>query len=136
MTMVYAVIDTNVVVSALISHNKNAATVQVIKQIFLNKLIPLYNDEILKEYVDVLHRSKFKLTKNEIDPLIDTILEYGIDSNRVLYNDILPDEDDRIFYEVSLSKENSFLVTGNLKHFPKSPFVVTPAQMLEIILNE
>lgn len=60
----------------------------------------------------------------------------GIDSNRVLYNDILPDEDDRIFYEVSLSKENSFLVTGNLKHFPKSPFVVTPAQMLEIILNE
>lgn len=134
--MVYAVIDTNVVVSALISHNKNAATVQVIKQIFLNKLIPLYNDEILKEYVDVLHRSKFKLTKNEIDPLIDTILEYGIDSNRVLYNDILPDEDDRIFYEVSLSKENSFLVTGNLKHFPKSPFVVTPAQMLEIILNE
>ena len=134
--MVYAVIDTNVVVSALISHNKNAATVQVIKQIFLNKLIPLDNDEILKEYVDVLHRSKFKLTKNEIDPLIDTILEYGIDSNRVLYNDILPDEDDRIFYEVSLSKENSFLVTGNLKHFPKSPFVVTPAQMLEIILNE
>lgn len=134
--MVYAVIDTNVVVSALISHDKNAATVQVVKQIFLNKLVPLYNDEILKEYIDVLHRPKFRLSKDEINPLIDTILECGVDSNRVLYNDVLPDEDDRIFYEVSLSKENSFLVTGNIKHFPKTPFVVTPAQMLEIILNE
>lgn len=29
--------------------------------------------------------------------------------------------------------EDSYLVTGNLKHFPKKPFVVTPAEMLQII---
>jgi hypothetical protein len=34
---------------------------------------------------------------------------------------------------VALSVEDSFLVTGNLKHFPKKPFVVTPAEMLQII---
>ena len=27
----------------------------------------------------------------------------------------MPDEDDRVFYEVALSEEDSFLVTGNLK---------------------
>jgi hypothetical protein len=34
---------------------------------------------------------------------------------------------------VALSKEGSFLVTGNLKHFPKKPFIVSPAEMIQII---
>mgnify|MGYP004686366295 FL=1 len=46
------------------------------------------------------------------------------------------DEDDRVFYEVALSEEDSFLVTGNLKHFPKTPKVVTAAQMMEILDHE
>lgn len=29
--------------------------------------------------------------------------------------------------------EDSYLVTGNIKHFPKKPFVVTPAEILQII---
>ena len=43
------------------------------------------------------------------------------------------DEDDRVFYEVALSKEEGYVVTGNTKHFPKSPIVVTPAEMMQII---
>ena len=43
------------------------------------------------------------------------------------------DADDVVFYEVALSKEDAFLVTGNTKHFPKNPIVVTPAEMLEIL---
>lgn len=52
------------------------------------------------------------------------------------YNGTMPDEDDRVFYEVCLSKEDSFLVTGNLKHFPKEPQVITAAEMMEILDNE
>ena len=48
----------------------------------------------------------------------------------------MPDEDDRVFYEVCLTKEDSFLVTGNLKHFPKEPQVITAAEMMEILDNE
>ena len=48
----------------------------------------------------------------------------------------MPDEDDRVFYEVCLSKEDSFLVTGNLKHFPKEPQVITASEMMEILDNE
>ena len=40
---------------------------------------------------------------------------------------------DRPFYEVSLSVEDSFLVTGNIKHFPVTPKVVTPSQIIAII---
>lgn len=36
-------------------------------------------------------------------------------------------------YEVSLSKDGSFLVTGNLKHFPQKSFVITPAEMVELL---
>ena len=41
-----------------------------------------------------------------------------------------------MFYEVALSKEDSFLVTGNIKHFPEVDFVVTPAEMMDIIEND
>lgn len=33
--------------------------------------------------------------------------------------EIISDPDDVVFYEVAMSRENAYLVTGNLKHFPK-----------------
>lgn len=131
--MVYAVIDTNIFVSALITHNSNASTVKILESMFMNRFTPLYNEEIIEEYEDVLHRRKFKLTEDQIRTVIDYVIQNGIDSNRFPYDGDMPDEDDRVFYEVALSEEDSFLVTGNLKHFPHTPKVVTAAQMMEII---
>ena len=59
-----------------------------------------------------------------------------IDTSRFPYAGEMPDEDDRVFYEVCLSKEDSFLVAGNLKHFPKEPQVITAAEMMKILDNE
>ena len=141
--MVYAVIDTNVFVSALITHNSNASTARVLENLLLHRIIPLYNDDIIKEYDEVLHRAKFKLSEEQISTVeeqISTVIEHvkenGIDSSRFPYAGEMPDEDDRVFYEVCLSKEDSFLVTGNLKHFPKEPQVITAADMMEILDNE
>ncbi len=52
----YAVIDTNVLVSALLSSRNDTATVVVIEKVFLGEVIPLYSSEILNEYRDVLMR--------------------------------------------------------------------------------
>ena len=41
--------------------------------------------------------------------------------------------DDRVFYEVALAEPDSRLVTGNLKHYPTSPIVVTPAQFCNLL---
>lgn len=45
----------------------------------------------------------------------------------------IPDKDDIVFYEVAFSKDGSYLVTGNIRHFPKKAFIVTPAEMMQII---
>ena len=96
----------------------------------------LYNDDIIKEYDEVLHRAKFKLSNDQICTVIELVKQNGIDSSRFPYAGEMPDEDDRVFYEVCLSKEDSFLVTGNLKHFPKEPQVITAAEMMEILDNQ
>lgn len=84
----------------------------------------------------MLHRSKFHLADKDIQRLLYFIQINGIDSSRFPYDGDMPDEDYRVFYEVALSEEDSFLVTGNLKHFPKTPKVVTAAQMMEILDHE
>ena len=131
--MIYAVIDTNVFVSALFSKNINVATVKVLDAIFQGKIVPLYNDEIIAEYEEVLHRSKFHFTPSLVNKYLKSICKMGISSERVHSDEVFPDQDDVVFYEVSLSKEDAYLVTGNTKHFPKTPIVVTPAEMMEIL---
>lgn len=134
--MILAVIDTNVLVSALWTKNDKAPTYRLLQLMQHGLFTPLYNDEILTEYIEVLGRPKFPFSKESIATIIDFMREYGIESNRIPYDAEMPDEDDRVFYEVALSKDDAYLITGNLKHFPTTPIVVTPAEMLEIVLNQ
>ena len=92
----------------------------------------LYNDEILSEYDEVLHRDKFNFSDERVQALVD-LVKTGIHLNRTESSEAFPDSDDRVFYEVALSQNGSYVVTGNLRHFPKSPIVVSPAQMLRIV---
>ena len=130
--MIYAVIDTNVLVSALITKNPEAATVKVVRLLLEQGFIPMYDADIIAEYEEVLHRIKFPICSEVADALIANIIENGIEASKVNFEETMPDEDDRVFYEVSLSKEDSFLVTGNLKHYPTSPRVITPAEFIDI----
>lgn len=134
--MICAVVDTNVLVSALWTKNDQSATFRVAKLLQEGRFRALYNEEILTKYEEVLSRPKFKFPRLVIDTIIAYVREHGIHSERVPYAEAMPDEDDRVFYEVALSKEDAYLVTGNLKHFPVTPIVVTPAEMLEIVLAD
>lgn len=131
----YAVIDTNVLVSALLSSHNDAATVLVVGKLFSGEVIPLFSNEILKEYSDVLHRTKFHFSEETVSILLQTIEKYG---ERILptpINELLPDIKDLPFYEVVVEKQkdNAYLVTGNMKHFPSKPFIVTAKEFLEIL---
>ena len=129
----YAVIDTNVFVSALITKNPASPTRRVYDFIDNGEIVPLYNDEIIAEYKEVLSRPKFKLNQDLTAALLSLIVENGISSDRFAYSGTMIDEKDRVFYEISLSVEDSFLVTGNLKHFPVTPQVITPHQLVELL---
>ncbi len=133
----YAVIDTNVLVSALMSRHDDAATVQVVDKLFSGEIIPLFSQDILNEYNEVLRRRKFGFSEDIIQYLISGIEEYGEWVIPAPSGEILPDMKDLPFYEVVLERQddNAYLVTGNMKHFPKKPFVVTASEMLEILKN-
>lgn len=132
---VYAVIDTNVIVSSILSNHLDSATVLVRDNILDGKLIPMFNEEILAEYKDVLNRPKFKFPSALVKAVLDAITSVGLYMERTDSGEFFPDPKDAVFYEVALSKEDSYLVTGNTKHFPKTPIVVTPAEMLEILVK-
>ena len=130
---IYAVIDTNVIVSALISSNDKSNPTVIVRAVLRGEIKPVYNDEILSEYAEVLSRDKFHIQKSDIDLVISHIIKIGLKVERKeAVGEIFPDPKDVVFYEVALSKEDSYLVTGNIKHFPKVDFVVTPAEMLAI----
>lgn len=130
---VYAVFDTNVIVSALISKKTDTAVILVLESLLIGEVTPLYNDEIIKEYETVLHREKFHLPSRLVNDIINQIRKNGIASKRISTDEVFTDPKDIVFYEVALSKEDSFLVTGNTRHFPKTPIVVTPAEFLALI---
>lgn len=69
----------------------------------------------------------------EIERLVGYFHSYSIMMNKTSFEGFMPDESDRVFYEVSLSREDSFLVTGNLKHFPVSPKIVSPSEFIQIV---
>lgn len=131
--MIYAVIDTNVIVSAYITKNLQASTSRVWAAVLQGKIIPLYSDEIIDEYIEVLHRRKFDIPEHLIKWAIDRVLMNGIHGERIPTVEHFPDPKDIVFYEVAMSKEDAYLVTGNKKHFPNKPIVVTPAEMVEIL---
>ena len=133
----YAVIDTNVLVSAMLKWKSIPG--KILELTFNGLIVPLVNDEILKEYREVLSRPKFKLTREIVDNLINGIIANSVFVNEQSLDEYLPDPKDRVFYEVVMEErknKDAYLVTGNIKHFPIKPYIVTPREMLDIILEE
>ena len=131
--IVYAVFDTNVLVSAMITPHSDSPTIKVLEMVADGRIIPLFNREIITEYDEVLHRSKFNLRENDISNMIELFMDRGLITSRIPANEDFADSDDIVFFEVALSKEGAYLITGNTKHFPKVPIVVTPAEMIQIL---
>ena len=132
----YVVIDTNVLVSALITRNENAPTVKILKYLSQNKIVPVYSSEIVKEYYEVLRREKFKLSEEIVSALIKDIVSNGLGVKDIAeVEEKMPDPKDVVFYAVTLTTrdKNTFLVTGNIKHFPIRSFIVTPAELVDIL---
>ena len=130
----YAVIDTNVIVSAML--NPNSIPGLVIKYVLAGKIKIFLNAEILDEYTKVINRDKFGFDKEDINHILSKIKELGEFLERTNTLESFIDQTDVVFYEITLtgiSMVETYLVTGNSKHFPSKPFVVTPKEMIDII---
>jgi putative PIN family toxin of toxin-antitoxin system len=132
----YVVIDTNVLVSAVLKWESVPGS--IIELAIEGPIIPVLNELILKEYQEVLARPKFHLTEDIISNILASIERRAIFVEEEYIDIELPDPKDRVFYEVVMEErkdETAYLVTGNIKHFPQTPFIVTPREMLDIILK-
>lgn len=134
--MYLAVVDTNVLVSALLSKKPDVATIKVFRKMLDGTISPVYNSKILEEYEEVLHREKFHFEEKTIQVVFTAIKQFGMEVTPEETTEKMIDEDDRIFYDTALSVQGAFLITGNTKHYPDLSFIVTPVQMLEILEKE
>ena len=133
----YAVIDTNVIVSAMLKWNSVPGN--ILELVIEGPITPVLNEKILEEYREVLLRPKFHFTDKIVSEVIEAIKGRAIFVDEERIDIELPDPKDRVFYEVVMEQRKSsdaYLVTGNIKHFPVKPYVVTPKEMMDIILSD
>ena len=130
---VYAVIDTNVIISSLLTHNQKSPTRIVLDMVREGRIVPMVNSDITEEYREVLSRSKFHFSSCDVSEIMGVFSDRGEifvpDSLRGEFVDL----NDVIFYETYLLKDGAYLVTGNLKHFPVEPRIIPPVDMVGIL---
>ncbi|MDD5943008.1 PIN domain-containing protein [Fibrobacter sp.] len=57
--MIFAVLDTNVLISAALAHNKYSIPYSVFRGVVERRFVPLVDDNIVREYWEVFSRPKF-----------------------------------------------------------------------------
>ena len=80
----------------------------------------------------MLKRDKFGFSLDLIYPVIDFIKNEGVYVTAEPVSLTFKDEYDKKFYEVLKSGEGDYLITGNLRHYPKDKAIISPAQFIEI----
>ena len=95
-------------------------------------VIPYFCQMILREYRNVLSRPAFDFSQLEINKLLREFLMHGVEMDGA--KSVIPfsHEDDRVFYDTALAS-GSILITGNIKHFPSEPFIMTLAEYMQKI---
>ena len=136
----YAVIDTNVIVSYFLSSEKDSPPIRILDEVRKGNIIPLYNGYLLREYRRVLSRGRFGLDDRDIYEVLRLIEKPGFDCGVELIDSgcsLSDKKDSPIFDIVQCTREyDSYLITGNVKHFPNEKYVVSPRQMLDLLDNK
>ncbi len=123
------VIDTNVVISATLSPNGNPS--KIMNMVFDGEIQIYYCQAILDEYTDVLARTRLHIAFDTQHNIMNGIRRFGVLTKPITSNMALPDESDRMFFDVATHCE-AILITGNLKHYPLKSFIMTPTDYLTV----
>ncbi|WP_172136006.1 putative toxin-antitoxin system toxin component, PIN family [Adlercreutzia sp. ZJ473] len=122
-------LDTNVVVSAMISHLDHGYPALLLRKMIAREFVPVYSSAIMAEYAEVLRRPKFKFRERDVELVLGEIRHLGVRQEKLAGMTgfpTCPDPDDQEFYDV-IHSADALLVTGNLKHFPKENRMFSPA---------
>lgn len=127
------VIDTNVLVSAVI---KPAGLQRTVLLLAVTKPSRLYvSQSILEEYREVLGRPELQIRKGLRQQLLQLIKNRSYTVVPAKGVEVASDPDDNVFLECADAAGADYLVTGNLKHFPrfwKKTKIVTPREFVSL----
>ena len=132
--MSLVVIDTNVLVSGLI--NPGGSPAKILNMILNGEIIILHDSRIIEEYRKVLSRDKFGFPEEDVNNLVEFLYHEGIQITPNPVKQIFSDIHDEKFFEIAISDNADFLITGNKRHFPKEDFIVNAAEFLKIYKSE
>ena len=133
------VFDTNVLVSTVLVEGGKA------QQAFLKadrNGFFLVSEATLDELEEVIYRERFDkyITKKERDEFLHDLLAKSIHIPIIERVTACSDPDDDMFLEVAVNGQADYIITGNTKDFPPSPFrdipILRPAEFLALELPE
>lgn len=131
------VLDTNVLVSGILSPNGPPAA--VLRALLTERVTLCFDERIVSEYRDVLTRTRFAFDRELVEELIGFLETAGSPTLATPLAVTLPDPWDQMFVEVAVSSNADCLVTGNLRHFPETARagvrVVSPREFLDVLLQ-
>ena len=133
--MIRVVIDTNVLVSALLS--RHGPNTRVLDLVLADKIRPCISEAVLNEYRAVLGRPKFRgLGSSHIDAVIELLEKVSAKVTPVATLQVSRDEADNRIYECADAALAHYIVTGNRKHFAtpyKSIRIVNARELLDVL---
>jgi putative PIN family toxin of toxin-antitoxin system len=135
--MIRAVLDTNIIVSALLQPLGPPA--QILMLALGGSIQLCVSGSVYAEYEEVIRRPRFQRSEDIIAGTLQAIREKGIWVRPTERVTACPDPDDDIFLECAVAAKADYIVTGNLKHFPVSwagSRIVTPRWLLDNITAE
>ena len=132
------VVDTNVLVSALLSPTGTPA--RILEWAINGDFRLCLSAGILAEYTEVLSRPAFGFDPHRVEVILQWMERQADLVTPSLTACDLPDPDDAIFVQTSITAGAHYLVTGNLKHFPAARChgvpVVSPRQFIQILTGQ
>lgn len=112
------VMDTNVLVSGVLSPYGTCG--EILRLVVSQSPILCVDARILLEYEVVLQRPRFKIDPTRLLTLLASLEDFSEIYSPSPLQKTLPDPGDQAFIETAHAAGADVLITGNIKHFPKS----------------
>jgi putative PIN family toxin of toxin-antitoxin system len=123
------VLDTNVLVTAPLKPHSYPA--YLLNAILNEEVTLLFDNRIFAEYRRVLGRPRFGFSEEMIEPLLEYLTSAGEFVAADYSGRHFEDAEDKKFYEVAVTGNADYLVTGNVRHFPEDPLIINPRDFAE-----
>ena len=131
--MIRAVIDTNVLVSALISKGKPRKLILEL----LDRHTVILSRQMLAELADVAARDKFPVTSIQVERFLSVLVRIAkMVPDNALFKEVLEDPDDDVVLNAAHAGKADYIITGDkhlltLNQFKKTK-IMTVNQIMDI----